>query len=256
MMVAYTRGCFEMATNNGDLLEVNQRVAMVSGASRGIGEAIARRLLDDGYRLSLGVRDVAATREKFSNNARVAIEHFDAVQPDTAQAWVSKTLERFGTIDALINNAGIWKQVNFESGSEQELDDMWAVNVKAPFRLTRLVLPQLKKCGCGRIINIASTDGIRFRDSTCSIGYTMSKHALVAMSHAARHAGYDAGVRVTALCPGAVDTGMVATVPGVTPLAGRLQPATVAHMVATLLTLPNNASVAWMPLNTRLESTL
>jgi NAD(P)-dependent dehydrogenase (short-subunit alcohol dehydrogenase family) len=245
-----------MTTNDANLLDVDQRVAMVSGASRGIGEAIARRLLDDGYRLSLGVRDVAASRKKFSDNPRLAIEHFDAVDPGTAEAWVARTLDRFGAIDALINNAGIWKQVNFESGSEQELDDMWEVNVKAPFRLTRLVLPHLKKCGCGRIVNIASTDGIRFRDSTCSIGYTMSKHALVAMSHAARHAGYDDGVRVTALCPGAVDTGMVATVPGVTPLAERLQPSTVAHMVATMLTLPNNASVAWMPLNTRLESTL
>ena len=229
---------------------------MVTGASRGIGEAIARRLLDDGYRLSLGVRDVAATREKFPDDPRLVIERFDALDPATAEVWVSNTLDRFGAVDVLVNNAGIWKQVNFESGSEQDLDDMWEVNVKAPFRLTRLVFPHLKKCGTGRIVNIASTDGIRFRDSTCSIGYTMSKHALVAMSHAARHVGYDDGVRVTALCPGAVDTGMVATVPGVTPLAERLQPATVAHIVATLLTLPNNASVAWMPLNTRLESTL
>ena len=245
-----------MAAQDANLLGVDQRVAMITGASRGIGEAIARRLLDDGFRLSLGVRDVVATREIFPDDSRVAIEHFDAAKPETAEAWVNKTLEKFGAIDVLINNAGIWKQVNFESGSEEDLDDMWEVNVKAPFRLIRLVLPQLKKCGSGRVVNIASTDGIRFRDSTCSIGYTMSKHALVAMSHAARHAGYDDGVRVTALCPGAVDTGMVAAVPGVTPLADRLQPSTVAHMVATLLMLPNNASVAWMPLNTRLESTL
>ncbi len=230
---------------------------MVSGASRGIGEAIARRLLDDGYRLSLGVRDVAATREKFpADSSRLIVGHFDALDADTAASWVSSTVDHFGALDALVNNAGIWKQVNFDSGSEQDLDEMWEINVKAPFRLTRLALPHLKKCGSGRIVNIASTDGIRFRDTTCSIGYTMSKHALVAMSHAARHFGYDDGVRVTALCPGAVDTGMVATVPGVTPLAERLQPATVAHVVATLLALPNNASVAWMPLNTRLESAL
>ncbi len=246
-----------MMTTDANLLDAGERVAMVSGASRGIGEAIARRLLGDGYRLSLGVRDVAATREKFpEDESRLIIERFDALEPCTADSWVSSTLDQFGALDALVNNAGIWKQVNFGSGSEQDLDDMWEVNVKAPFRLIRLALPHLKKCGTGRIVNIASTDGIRFRDTTCSIGYTMSKHALVAMSHAARHFGYDDGVRVTALCPGAVDTGMVDTVPGVTPLAERLQPATVAHVVATLLTLPNNASVAWMPLNTRLESTL
>jgi len=243
-------------TTDANLLEIDERVAMVSGASRGIGKAIAQRLQGDGYRLSLGVRDVAATREIFPDDARVLIEHFDALDPATADSWVSETVAQFGAIDALVNNAGIWKQVNFETGSEADLDDMWAVNVKAPFRLIRLALPQLKKCGTGRVVNIASTDGVRFRDNSCSIGYTMSKHALVAMSHAARHAGYDDGVRATALCPGAVDTGMVATVPGVTPLAERLQPATVAHMVATLLILPNNASVAWLPLNTRLESTL
>ena len=244
-------------TTDANLLEAGDRVVMVSGASRGIGAAIAQRLLDDGYRLSLGVRDVAATRKTFGEDpSRLLIGHFDALEPATAEEWVGKTMERFGNIDALVNNAGIWKQVNFETGTEQDLDDMWEVNVKAPFRLIRLVLPQLKKCGTGRIVNIASTDGIRFRDNSCSIGYTMSKHALVAMSHAARQFGYDDGVRATALCPGAVDTGMVATVPGVSPLAERLQPATVAHVVVTLLTLPNNASVAWMPLNTRLESTL
>lgn len=245
-----------MTMKDPNLLEVDQRVVMISGASRGIGEAIARRLLDDGYRLSLGVRDVAATREKFPDDPRLAIEHFDALDPGTAEAWLASTLDRFGAVDALINNAGIWKQVNFESGSEQELDDMWEVNVKAPFRLIRLVLPHLKKCGYGRIVNIASTDGIRFRDSTCSVGYTMSKHALVAMSHAARQFGYEDGVRVTALCPGAVATELVAGVPGVTPTAEQLAPETVAHLVSTLLSLPNNASVAWMPVNTRLESTI
>ena len=244
-------------TTDAQLVDVGDRVVMVSGASRGIGAAIAQRLLDDGYRLSLGVRDVAATRKTFGEDpSRLLIGHFDALEPATAEEWVGKTVECFGAVDALVNNAGIWKQVNFETGTEQDLDDMWEVNVKAPFRLIRLALPQLTKCGTGRIVNIASTDGVRFRDNTCSIGYTMSKHALVAMSHAARHFGYDDGVRVTALCPGAVDTDMVAAVPGVTPLAGRLQPGTVAHVVATLLTLPNTASVAWMPLNTRLESTL
>lgn len=240
------------------LLPPERRVVMISGASRGIGAAIATRLLADGYRLSLGVRDVDRTREAFADAGKdnLAVEYFEANEPESAAAWMDRTLLRFGELHVLINNAGIWRQVNFDEGDEAALDDLWAVNVKAPFRLTRLALPHLKKCGIGRIVNIASTDGIRFRDTTCSIGYTISKHALVAMSHAARHFGYDDGVRATALCPGAVATGMVATVPGVTPLAERLAPETVAHTVACLLSLPNNASVAWMPLNTRLESTV
>ncbi len=241
-----------------ELLDADRRVAMVSGASRGIGEAIAHRLLDDGFRLSLGVRDVAATRQKFTvvDDDTLLVSHYDATDPATADTWVDRTVQHFGVLDALINNAGIWRQVNFETGDESLLDELWEVNVKGPFRLIRLALPHLRDCGNGRIVNIASTDGVRFRDNTCSVGYTMSKHALVAMSHAARHSAYEDGVRVTALCPGAVATELVAGVPGVTPHAQQLAPATVAHIVATLLTLPNNASVAWMPVNTRLESTI
>ena len=240
------------------LLSPNRRVVMISGASQGIGAAIATRLLADGYRLSLGVREVGRTRDRFADVGRenLIVEHFEANEPDTAVAWMDRTLAHFGELHILVNNAGIWRQVNFDEGDEAALDDLWAVNVKSPFRLTRLALPHLRKCGIGRIVNIASTDGIRFRDATCSVGYTMSKHALVAMSHASRHFGYDDGVRVTALCPGGVRTDLIATVPGVTPLAERLEPETVAHTVAYLLSLPNNASVAWMPLNTRLESTL
>lgn len=240
------------------LLAPDRRVVMVSGASQGIGEAIAQRLLADGYRLSVGVREVDATRARFvdARDDTLLVEYFEAHEPGTATAWLDRTLAHFGALHVLVNNAGIWRQVNFDEGDEDALDDLWAVNVKSPFRLTRLALPHLRACGIGRIVNIASTDGIRFRDTTCSVGYTMSKHALVAMSHAARHFGYDDGVRVTALCPGGVATDLIATVPGVTPLAERLSPATVAYMVAYLLSLPNNASVAWMPLNTRLESTM
>ena len=240
------------------LLAPGRRVVMVSGASQGIGEAISARLLADGYRLSLGVREVDTTRARFADaeDDTLIVEYFEANEPETARAWVERTQAHFGALHGLVNNAGIWRQVNFDEGDEAALDDLWAVNVKSPFRLTRLALPHLRECGTGRIVNIASTDGIRYRDTTCSVGYTMSKHALVAMSHAARHFGYDDGVRVTALCPGGVATNLIATVPGVTPLAERLEPATVAHMVAYLLSLPNNASVAWMPLNTRLESTI
>jgi NAD(P)-dependent dehydrogenase (short-subunit alcohol dehydrogenase family) len=245
-------------STDAQILEVGNRVAMVSGASRGIGEAITRRLLDDGYRVSAGVRDVAATRDRFAGIAddQLLIEHFDATEPASAATWLDHTLKQFGALHALVNNAGIWRQVNFDTDDEGPLDELWEVNVKGPFRLTRLALPHLRKCGDVRIVNIASTDGVRFRDTSCSVGYTMSKHALVAMSHATRQFGYEDGVRVTALCPGAVATDLVAGVPGVTPLAGQLAPDTVAHIVATILSLPNQASVAWMPVNTRLESTV
>ena len=113
--------------------------------------------------------------------------HFDACLPATADAWVTATLERMGRIDALVNNAGILRMVDFDEGSEADLDAMWAVNVKAPFRLIRAALPHLRKAGTGRIVNIASTDAKRYRPGT-SIGYAMTKHALLAMTQAARFA--------------------------------------------------------------------
>ncbi len=103
------------------------------------------------------------------------------------------------------------------------------------------------------MINIASTDAKRFRPST-SVGYSMTKHALLAMTQAVRHAGWDDGVRATALCPGAIDTDLIADIPGVTPKADRLTPETVAQIVAFTLALPNQASVPEFIANTRLET--
>ncbi len=232
------------------------KVAMVSGAGRGIGAAIADRLLADGWALSLGLRDPArASRFAGVPAERLLVCPFDATVPDTAAPWVAATVARFGHLDALINNAGILRIVDFEQGSEDELDEMWMVNVKAPFRLIRAALPHLRKTGQGRVINIASTDAKRYRQGV-SVGYTMTKHALHAMTAAVRFAGWDDGVRATAICPGATDTDLIANIPGATPKADRLTPETVASMVAFVLSLPNQASIPEFIANTRLESTV
>ena len=239
-------------------LPPGDRVVMISGANRGIGLAIAKRLAAAGYRVSLGARDVKALAKATADldPARTCLAHFDANDLATIPAWTAATVQRFGRIDALVNNAGILRKLNFEEGGEAELDALWQTNVKAPFMLIRAVLPHLKQTGHGRIVNIASTDAKRFRDYTVSVGYAMSKHALLALSHAAKFAGYESGVRVTALCPGAVDTDLIAGIPGVTAAANRLSPDTIAATVAFLLTLPNTAVVAELPINARLESTL
>lgn len=234
---------------------MSPRIAMVSGAGRGLGAAIVERLLDEGWSVSLGMRDVAKAPAAFAAQApdRVLCCRFDSADPATAQAWVDETAAHFGRIDALVNNAGILRMVDFEQGSEEDLDDLWSVNVKAPFRLIRAALPHLKQTGQGRVVNIASTDGKRFRGGT-SVGYAMSKHALLAMTQAVRFAGWDDGVRATAMCPGAIDTDLIANAPSATPKADRLTPETVAGMVAFVLALPNQASVPELISNTRLES--
>lgn len=235
------------------LLAPEGRVIMISGASRGIGLAIARRLAAEGYCLSLGVRDPAQFYTSGFAAETVFVQAFDAALPATALAWVEATAARFGRIDGLINNAGVLRQIDFNDGDEALLDEIWAINVKAPFRLIRHALPHLARVENGRIINIASTDGKRYRPGV-SIGYTMSKHAVMALTHAAKFAGWDQGVRATALCPGAVDTDLIAGIPGVTPRHDRIDPDTIAETIAFLLRLPNSSSVAELVMNTRLET--
>lgn len=241
-----------------ELLAPQGRVVLISGASRGIGAAIARRLYADGFSLSLGARDPKSARAALGphDQARVMAARFDALDADSAHQWIAATVEKFGRIDGLINNAGILRMVRFDEGDEAAMTEMWNVNVMAPFRMLRLALPYLRNAGHGRVVNVASTDAKRFRDSTSSVGYVMTKHALLALSHAARFAGWDDGVRVTALCPGAVETDLIAGLAGATPTAGRMKPTTIAHTVSFLLSLPDTASVAELPMNTRLESTL
>lgn len=228
------------------------RVAMVSGGGRGLGAAITRRLLADGWHVCLGLRDLSQA-EAFGAGNRIHAHPFDAMDATSAAPWVDAAVARFGRLDALINNAGILRMVDFERGDLGDLDELFAVNVKAPFALIRSALPHLRTTGAGRVINIASTDAKRFRAGT-SIGYSMTKHALLAMTQAVRHAGWDDGVRGTALCPGAIDTALIAELPGVTPRSERLTPETIAGMIAFLLTLPNQASVPELVANTRLES--
>jgi NAD(P)-dependent dehydrogenase (short-subunit alcohol dehydrogenase family) len=230
-----------------------ERVALISGGGRGLGGAIARRLAEEGWTLSLGLRDPSRLPDGLAAGDRLHLHRFDATLPETAAPWVEATANRFGRIDALINNAGILRMVDFERGDEADLDDLWAVNVKAPFRLIRAALPHLRRVGQGRIVNIASTDAKRYRQGT-SVGYAMTKHALLAMTQAVRFAGWEDGVRATALCPGAIDTDLIAGLPGVTPKADRLTPETVAGLVATILSLPNQASLPELVVNTRLET--
>ena len=230
---------------------------MVSGGARGLGHAITARLVAGGWRVSVGVRDPDAARAQLGDlPGSVHISAFDATDQPAAERWTSEVAHEFGRIDALINNAGILRMVSFDHGTEEDLDALWEVNFKAPFRLCRAVLPHLRKTGRGRVISIASTDGKRYRDTTTSLGYVATKHALVQLSHAVRFAGWDDGVRATAICPGAVDTDMIAGLPGVTPKAERLKPGTIADMVAYVLDLPNEAVVADLVVNTRLESSL
>ncbi|WP_305968952.1 MULTISPECIES: SDR family NAD(P)-dependent oxidoreductase [unclassified Mameliella] len=232
------------------------RIVMISGGARGLGAAITARCLADGHRVSVGLRQPEKLAAAFpdADPDQLHAHPFDADAPDTAQAWVDATVAQMGAPDALINNAGILKMVDFTRGTEADLDDLWTVNVKAPFRLIRAALPHLKASGRGRVVSIASTDAKRYRDPTASLGYVMTKGALLSMTQAVRFQGWDEGLRGTAVCPGAIDTEMIADIPGVTPKDKRLKPADVAEIVSMVLSLPNQASLPEIVVNTRLEA--
>ena len=239
------------------ILKPENRIILISGASSGIGLATAKYLLNEGYTLSLGVRNIEKTKELLSKfkSKNYIVNKFEATELKTIDSWVENTVNKYGKIDGLVNNAGILKIISFDEGEIEDLNELWQVNLVAPFYLTKLCLPHIKKTKNGRIINIASTDGKRYRESV-SVGYSMVKHALVSMSHATRIEGWDDGVRVTALCPGAVETNLLNGIPGVTSSKDRLKPETIAYAVAYILSLHNTASVSELPMNTRLESTI
>ena len=155
----------------------SQRVIMISGANRGIGKAIREKLQSENYLLSLGLRNPDAFRDAMEKDEseNVHLHQYDARDPESAASWVRSTLEHFGRIDGLVNNAGILHPMGLEDDREELLDDMWEVNAKAPLRLTRLTFPHLKKSGRGRVIDVISMSGKRVKGNW--IGYSMSKYA-------------------------------------------------------------------------------
>lgn len=229
------------------MLDPADRVVMVSGAARGIGRAVVERLLADGFRVSAGVRT-----SNLTPSDRLLVHRYDAESLESAQAWRDATLGRFGTLHGLVNAAGVsLPGATLADAEEDALDAMWLINVKAPLRLIRLLLPALQQGGDGRVVNVSSLSGKRVANA--NVGYAMSKFALTALTHAVRRQGWDHGVRATAICPGFVATDMTA---GVTafPREGMTKPADIAALIAMALLLPGTANVAELLVNCRLES--
>lgn len=223
------------------------RVAMISGASRGIGAEIATALARAGWRLSLGARDPVSLTPPDG-----ALAHrFDARDPGSERLWVEATAERFGRIDAVIANAGIMIPKTVIAADDADLDDLIQVNVKSPLRLVRAAWPHLVASGHGRVVTLASLSGKRVKSAGSGL-YAVSKFAALAMTHAIRHAGWDEGVRATAICPGFVATDMAAGLAN-RPPETMTQPQDVARIVAFLLDLPDTASIAEIPINSTLE---
>lgn len=233
--------------------KIERRVALISGASRGIGDHVAAELFRQGWAVSLGMRNPVMPTWAGSDDAVdfVHLAEYDANDAGAEGRWVADAMQRFGRVDAIIANAGIMIPKTVIEAEDEDIDAMLAVNVKAPRRLAKAAWEPLCESGQGRVIILASLSGKRVK-SAGSGSYAVSKFAAVALSHAIRQAGFEKGVRATAVCPGFVATDMAA---GLTARPAELltQPADLARIIALLVSLPNEASVAEFAINCQLE---
>jgi 3-oxoacyl-[acyl-carrier protein] reductase len=183
-------------------------VAIVTGASRGIGKAIALRLAREGARVALAAREknaLDATAEELRREGLGVLPVVaDVGNSQHVQTLVETTAREFGGISLLVNNAGIGIFRPLEEMAVEDFDRMWQTNVRGVFLMTRGVLPYIVKRGGGHIVNIASLAGKNsFAGGT---GYCATKWALRGLSNSLMLEVRDRNIRVTTIFPGSVDT--------------------------------------------------
>ena len=186
------QGSIILLMKNGDFAG---RVAIVTGAWRGLGRAAAARLHERGASVAVNVRD---GERAFAVPGDVAA---DGVPDEIAR----RTLEHFGRIEILVNNAALPLSTRFPDLSVEEWRKAIEVNLTAPFLMTKAVLPQMCAQHYGRIINISSSGG-RMVSTLGGAHYTASKAGLLGLTRAAAKELGRFGVTVNAICPGMIDT--------------------------------------------------
>jgi short-subunit dehydrogenase len=189
------------------------RTAIVTGASRGIGPHLARALAHEKVNLVLAARNEAQLQEVAAKLASTGVQVLavvcDVADESDRENLVTQALTRFGSIDILLNNAGIELIQPFESLAADEIDRVLQTNLLAPMHLTRAVLPHMLERKTGFIINMASLAGKL--GVAHSETYGASKAGLVLFTECLRHDYRKRGVSATVICPGFVsDVGMYA----------------------------------------------
>ena len=179
------------------------KTALVTGASRGIGQAIARMLADRGYTVAGGYRE---TEPK----AYPGITFFsaDIATAEGAKALVDAALQTLGHIDLLVNNAGIAQNKLFTDITDKDWEKMISTNLSSVFYMCRSVLPDMISRKSGKIINIASMWGEV--GGSCEVHYSAAKAGVIGLTRALAKEVSPSGIRVNAVSPGAIMTDMMA----------------------------------------------
>lgn len=222
-------------------------VAIVTGAASGMGRASALLLAAEGAAVAVVDRDpagaeatVAAVREQ---GGTASAHVCDVSSPDAIVAMVAAVRAALGPVDIVVNNAGVAAGATYD---QPDFDDVWqrtfAVNVDAAQRVVRACLDDLVRHGRGRIVNIASVEGLGAAPRTAP--YTSSKHAVVGLTRSMAVDLGRRGVTCNAICPGPINTAMTAAIPDESkqqfvrrrvPLGRYGEPDEIAHMVLALV---------------------
>ena len=215
------------------------KAAFVTGASRGIGRAVALALAEAGVDLGLASR----SGDDLGLEGVVA-RACDVRQPDQVEAAVSATVERFGRLNILVANAGVGAYGPFLDLPPDQLEEMVDVNVKGTLYAVRAALPHLLESGEADLVTLASEAGRR--GLPFEAVYCASKFAQVGFTRALDHELRERGVRCTNVCPGGVATDFAmgrGRTPEMPELAGMMRPEDVAEVVLFVLTRPRSHRV-------------
>jgi acetoacetyl-CoA reductase len=217
------------------------RVAIVTGGTRGIGEAISKALKDGGYKVAANYAGNDEAANKFNEATGIPVFKWSVADFDACADGVAKVEADLGPVEVLVNNAGITRDTMFHRMAREQWDEVIGTNLSGLFNMTRQVWEGMRDRGFGRIINISSINGQKGQMG--QVNYSASKAGDIGFTKALAQEGAFKGITVNAVCPGYIGTEMVRAVPEevlkekILPLipVGRLgEPEEVARCVAFL----------------------
>lgn len=196
-------------------MKLQNKVALITGASKGIGEGIAKVFAQEGANLVLCARSKSTETLAQNLSEQYGIQAIfapcDVSSMEDCKKAVQKAVDTFGTIDVLVSNAGVCRLGNFLDTTEEDLNFHLDVNVKGAWNMSKAVLPIMQANKKGSIVIMSSVTGYMVADPG-EAAYAMSKAALIGLTRALAREFAQDGIRVNAICPGYVDTPMAQSI--------------------------------------------